>query len=135
MKNLQVRILLIILTLISLFTCISINQNLFFLYEYSFVDGPKMLLKELKYNNIQWTMTIHWILLLIASIGMILLQFIYNINIKYKLTFYIPLVFITLQSLFLIIFAFILIPFTVVWLVALNIFKKESSLKINSMEK
>jgi|GEM_PF-1765616 len=118
MKNVKIRILLIILTLLIIFTCISINQNLFFLYEYSFVDGSKMFLKELKNNNIECTMTIHWTLLLIA---MILLPFVYKINPKLKLIFYIPLAYIILQSLFLLIFAFILIPMVVLWIIALNV--------------
>jgi hypothetical protein len=125
MKKTLILALLIFLVILSLFTGISINNNFVFLYDYTFVAIPKLIFQNYhgEVERLSIFRYIHWILLLLAHIGVISLPFFYlTLRKKFKkLLVYLPLIFLVLQFFVLAVFEFILIPFAIVWLIALKI--------------
>ncbi|MGY3055620.1 hypothetical protein ACVWYG_003841 [Pedobacter sp. UYEF25] len=121
-------LLLVILAVQSLFTGYSINRQFEFLYESAFVGIPGILLSSHGATNLSTYHIVHWVFLVIAHICMIILPIIYHFHKSYKLVIYVPLVFLILQFLSLAFFGIILIPFIVVWIVALILLKPDKSL-------
>ena len=126
MKNILIYALLIILIVLSLFTGLSINGNFSYLYEFAFVSFPEIIISNWHSHrdSLNIFQYIHWMLTVIAHIGVIILHFIYFKFKSRKLLIYIPLAFLVMQFFILAIFIFILIPFAIVWLIALVLSSK-----------
>lgn len=117
MKKFKLRIWLTVLAALSLISGISINSKWAFLYQYTFIEGPKMLYRNIQYHELSWISLIHWIILLVSHVAILLLPFLsYKmINLK-KWVLYFPLIFILAEIAVLSIISVILIPFALVWL-------------------
>ncbi len=117
MKDRKITSLLVILGLISLSTGIRINGEYSFLYQYTFFTAPKMFYFDIIRHQLSWLMFIHWILQFTTNVALLLLPFIHNKLKNRKLIIYIPLLFGILASWYLTLFAFILVPYLILWII------------------
>jgi len=125
MKNIRIKILLVLMIVLSLFMGISINGNWGFLYQFEFFDFLQLHEKGFKDYVL-------WGIIILSHIGIICLPFMVEKNYFRRILVYFPLIY-WLGYLFLEAGYFILlIPFAAVWIVLLLYFKKNKSTVKNS---
>lgn len=96
-RNIEIRIWLSILAIVSLFTCISLNGQWSFVYQYTFFffRSSDIMYKDIvNHDQLELRFLIYWSVAFFSQVTLLLFPIIYNkINIK-KWIFYIPLIFV-----------------------------------------
>ena len=124
MKNIKIRILLILMLLLSLFSGISINGNWGFVYQFEFIDF-------LQLNEIRFRDMLFCIIVIISHVGTAILPFFVEKKYFKKMLFYFPLIYL-LGYLFLRPeFLILLIPFIILWVVTITSAKKSVIISTN----
>ncbi|RNL54725.1 hypothetical protein D7004_06245 [Pedobacter jejuensis] len=117
MKEIKIIILLTIMILVSLFSGIPINKNWSFVYQFEFLDFPKL-------HETSIVDTIIWCTMLLSHIGIIVLPFCIKNKFFKKMLWYFPLTFLLSFLILEAGFFILLIPFMIIWLIALNVSKE-----------
>lgn len=117
MKNVKIRVFLISMILLSLFSGISINNNWGFIYQFEFIDF-------LQLHGIRFKEVCFWIIVILSHIGIAALPFFVEHHYFRKMLLYFPMTYL-LGYLFLRPeFLFLLIPFIIIWSITMIIAKK-----------
>lgn len=127
MKNIKIRIWLVVLAILSLISGISINGKWGFVYQFTFISGPDMIIRDIREDPINLRFLIFWLLAFLSHVVLLILPFIpyKKINIT-KWALYVPLIFIITQMLAVWLYlAFIFIPFLAVWIGLLFYLKQQ----------
>lgn len=119
------KLLLVLMLVLSLIVGLPISGNWSFLYQYEF---PAMI-ELFKTGELSPSKLILWIVLLIAHLGLISLLFLTQKSYFRTLLIVIPLLFILIYMVWSLLLSFLLIPFVVVWIVALAIQNKTAALR------
>jgi len=106
-------ILLTVLILLSLFFGVSINGQWAFLYQFEFVDMPKMAETATPFKIAMW------IGMLLSHVGIFMLPFITGKPYFRKTLLIFPLAYLLFTALLSFGFIFLLIPFFILWIVTL----------------
>ncbi len=117
MKNINTRLGLVILAVLSLISGIPINGVWSLAYQFTFMSGPEMIFIAIKNHSINVIFIILWLSIFLSNIAILFFPFIpyRRINVN-KCILYIPLVFLIGQFLIWSFFSFVLLPFIAVWL-------------------
>lgn len=129
MKERIIVALIVIQVLLSLFTGFRINGNFAFVGEYAFISFPHQMISSWRGHSEGLTLLqyLHWALLLISHLLMLMLPVMYYRNWSSKVLIYIPLLNLLMQFWLLNIFAVILVPFIIVWIISVILFKLPST--------
>jgi hypothetical protein len=107
---------LICMTVFSCFAGMSINNNWFFTYQFELYDYPDVILA--RRSNIRDISL--WLVLVLSHLGIVLLPFFTRQHSFRKLLLYLPTIYLIAYFLLRPEFLLLLIPFIIIWLLALR---------------
>jgi len=120
------KILIFLMIIFSIITGVTGNLGFISLYNIEFI-GPIAILKSGNYNL---SMVVLWIVLVLSHLALISLIFLTRSNYFKTLLVWVPLMFLVIFIVFVFWSFFLLIPFIIVWLIALFKQGRKSSLAL-----
>lgn len=92
-----------------------------YLYDYAFVAIPTLIIQRYQgiVEELDLIEYIHWMLLVLAHIGVAVLPLLYFKYESKKMLIFVPLFYLVLQLLILTFIGLVLVPFAIVWVVVL----------------
>ncbi|MCX2584398.1 hypothetical protein [Pedobacter sp. MR22-3] len=118
----KIIILSIVLVTLSLFSGISINSNWFFIYQFEFIDYPKIIVAD----NAKIVKILLWAVVVLAHLGIISLPFITKTTYYNKILFWAPLIYLLGYVFLRAEFIVLLIPFIIIWLIIMRVTQRSA---------